>query len=83
MPDGVLRAELDDDEVILNPETGVYHLLNGSAKKLMESLDAGETLDQAIDSMASTSGANAQRVREDCEAFIHAMLQRGLLEESS
>ena len=39
MPPYVLRAELEGQEVLLNPETGVYHLVNepvGSSSTVFE-----------------------------------------------
>ena len=35
MPDGVLRADLDGDEVLLNPTTGAYHLLNQTGRQVV------------------------------------------------
>ena len=83
MPEGVLRAELDGDEVLLNPETGVYHLLNPPGKRLVEAFDSGATLEQAVDALAHDSGADAERVRGDSKSFVRNMVDRGLLEEAS
>jgi hypothetical protein len=81
MAAGVLRAELDGDEVVLNPETGIYHLLNPTGRKLVEAFDGGSSLEQAVATIASDAGIDEQRVREDSEVFIRAMVDRGLLEE--
>lgn len=83
MPEGVLRAELDGDEVLLNPETGVYHLLNPSGKLLVEAFDSGANIEQAVDALASDSGADVGRVRDDSESFVRNMVDRGLLEAAS
>jgi hypothetical protein len=34
-PAGILHAELDDEEVLLNPETGIYHLVNRTGRFLL------------------------------------------------
>jgi hypothetical protein len=83
MPDGVLRAELEGEEVLLNPATGMYHLLNASGRRLVLELDQGSSLEQAIESVAAASGANIDQVRSDCSAFLNDMLERGLLEEAT
>ena len=82
MPEGVLRAELDGEEVLLNPATGVYHLLNPTGRRLVVELDAGSSLEQVVDAMARAgSAADIERVRSDSASFVKGMLERGLLEE--
>lgn len=81
MPQGVLVAELDGDAVLLNPETGMYHMLNGSGRRLLDSFDAGASLAQAADALANAAGADADQVRADSESFVRSMIDRGLLEE--
>jgi hypothetical protein len=81
VPDGVLRAKLDDDEVLLNPTTGVYHLLNPAGRRIVEGLGQGASLDTLIASIATDTDTLAERVRSDTESFVHAMVERGLLEE--
>jgi hypothetical protein len=83
MPEGVLRAELEGDEVLLNPTTGVYHLLNRSGRRLVSAFDAGSTLEEAVEALATDSGIDVERAREDSESFVRAMVDRGLLEEAS
>jgi len=79
-PAGILHAEVDDEEVILNPETGIYHLVNRTGRFLLDRMDAGETLDQAIGSLSAGSGEDPQLVRGDSLSFVDAMTTRGLLE---
>ena len=81
MPEGVLRAELDGEEVLLNPATGVYHLLNSTGRRLIVEFDQGSPLEQAVDATAAGSVADIKRVRSDSASFVAAMLERGLLEE--
>jgi Coenzyme PQQ synthesis protein D (PqqD) len=80
MPAGILHAEVDDEEVLLNPETGMYHLLNRTGRFLLERMDAEETLDQAILSLSADAGEDLNRVKGDAMSFVEAMTTRGLLE---
>jgi hypothetical protein len=66
--------------VILNPTNGVYHLLNATAVFLLEQLECGATLDEAVHELARDSGQPAEVVNHDADAFINAMLDRRLLE---
>ena len=81
MPRGVLRAELDGDEVLLNPETGVYHLLNHTARSVVTAFDDGSTLEAAVDRLAEDAEVDRSQVQADAELFVRSMLGRGLLEE--
>jgi PqqD family protein of HPr-rel-A system len=81
MPEGVLRAELDGELVLLNPESGVYHLLNPTGRRVMDSLDSGADLDGAVQDLATTSGVDPERARIDAEAFVRDLVERGLLAE--
>jgi hypothetical protein len=80
-PKGVLVAELDGDAVLLNPDTGMYHMLNPSGRRLLNSFDAGASLDQAIEELASDASVGPDQVRADSESFVRSMIDRGLLEE--
>jgi hypothetical protein len=81
MPEGVLRAELEGDEVLLNPATGVYHLLNPAGRRVVEGLGEGSSIDALIAAIATDSATEVEQVRRDTESFVRAMVDRGLLEE--
>jgi hypothetical protein len=76
----VLRAELDGDEVLLNPETGVYHLVNATGKTILDSLAEGRDLQDGVDQIARDTGVPVDRVSRDADAFVAAMVGRQLLE---
>ena len=82
VPDGVLRAQLEGDEVMLNPTTGVYHMLNRTGRLLIESLQHGRSLDEAVDEIAAASHAPRDSVMADARSFLSAMLERGLVREA-
>lgn len=82
VPDGVLRAELEGEEVMLNSATGVYHLLNKTGRFVIDSLQRGRSLDEAVDEIVARSGTSHAQVMEDARSFVAAMLERGLIEEA-
>jgi Coenzyme PQQ synthesis protein D (PqqD) len=80
IPDGVLRATVEGEEVLLNEETGVYHLVNQTGRSLIRSFEVGNSLERAVLELARMTGEDQQRVAADASAFVHAMVTRGLLE---
>ena len=81
LPAGVLRASLDDEEVLLNQQTGLYHLLNPTGAELLRLMGEGHTLDEAADALADATGMSRARVRGDARSFVGEMTRRGLLVE--
>lgn len=82
LPPTVLRASLDEEEVLLNTETGVYHLVNATGRALLASFEAGLDLEGAARRLTEETGRAPDRVLSDSRAFVRAMAQRGLLEEA-
>lgn len=80
-PAGVLRAEVDGQEVLLNPDTSVYHLVNKTGRALLVRLESGDTLEDAIERLSDETGQTPERIESDVRAFVDAMSERGLLEE--
>ena len=79
----VLHAEVEGEEVLLNPRTGVYHLVNRTGRELLVRMEAGDSLESAIHALAEASGEEIGRVRRDALAFVGAMTDRGLLEAAA
>lgn len=82
MPDHVLRAELEGDEVLLNTSTGVYHLVNATGKAVLSELDRSATLDEAVSSISRSFGTEEATVRQDVVRFLDALERSGLLEKA-
>ncbi len=78
---GVLRAPLEREEVLLNPETGMYHLANVTGRAVLAALEAGETLEEVAKRIAEGTGVIPEQVCADVEAFVRALVARGVLEE--
>jgi Coenzyme PQQ synthesis protein D (PqqD) len=81
LPDGVLQASLHDEKVLLNQQTGLYHLLNPTGVELLRLMGEGHTLDEAADAIADATGMSKARVRRDARSFVDEMTCRGLLVE--
>ena len=79
----VLHAEVEGEEVLLNPRTGVYHLVNRTGRELLVRMEAGDSLESAIHALAEASGEEIGRVRRDAVAFVGTMADRGLLEAAA
>jgi hypothetical protein len=77
--DGVLRAELDGEAVLLNPDTGVYHLLNSTGVTVLDRIERDGDPTPAVDEISERSGVEADRVADDVQAFISALIERKLL----
>ena len=86
MPSHVLRAELEGQEVLLNPETGVYHLVNETGRELLDGLRDGLTIQEARDMLIHAfAGDILDRVkieplRQALETELYAQLARDLAE---
>jgi hypothetical protein len=82
IPAGILRARLeaDDQEVLLNPRTGMYHMLNPTASILVSELSGGASLEEAVGVLVEKADVEAGVARADADAFVSDMHSRGLLE---
>ena len=81
MPAEVLRAKVEGDEVLLNPETGIYHLVNPIGRIVIEALDEAAEPDRAVVELVRRFGVDQDQAERDVEAFVRALLERKLLEE--
>jgi hypothetical protein len=69
-----------DDEVLLNPTTGMYHMLNPAGREIVGRLEDGATVEEAAQALASGGRVDLQVARADADEFIREMIHRGLLE---
>lgn len=80
--DGVLHAEVSGEEVLLDPDVGIYHLVNATGHRLLERMSEGASLNDAVMTIADEWGRPADEVRADAEPFIAGMLERRLITEA-
>ena len=79
IPSAVLRADVGDEDVLLNTETGQYHVLNETGRTVLSVLEAGSTTDEAATTLATRTGTPIEQVRGDVETFVQALVDRRLL----
>ena len=79
LPSGVLRAQVGDEEVLLNTATGQYHLLSGSGPRVLSELEAGRSVTEICDRLADASGKDPAGISSDVEGFVAELVARGLL----
>jgi Coenzyme PQQ synthesis protein D (PqqD) len=79
LPSGVLRTQVGEEEVLLNTETGQYHLLRGSGPAVVAELEAGRSLPEICDRFAERSGKDPAGISSEMEAFVGQLVDRGLL----
>jgi Coenzyme PQQ synthesis protein D (PqqD) len=82
VPSGVLRAELDGQEVLLKPSRGIYHLVNETGRVVLNRLEEGKTLEEIVDELSTTWKQSPATVEADARTFVDALLERGLLESA-
>jgi len=75
----VMRAKLADDEVLLNTETGQYHLVNRTGREVIGEIERSGTTGAARDRLVAETGAAPDVVDGDVASFVDALLARGLL----
>jgi coenzyme PQQ synthesis protein D (PqqD) len=83
VPSGVLRAELEGEEVLLNPSRGIYHLVNETGRAVLNRLEEGKTLEEVVDELSTTWEQPQSTVQADAQLFVDALLERGLLESAA
>lgn len=81
VPGGVLRAELEGKEVLLDPARGTYHLVNETGRRLLAGFESGKSVTEVVQDLTGASGELPSRVASDVDAFVRAMMERGLIEE--
>jgi DNA-binding MarR family transcriptional regulator len=79
LADGVLRAELEGEAVLMNPDTGQYHLLNPTGVRVLDAIERNDDVSDAVSDLARRGGVSEATVDADVQAFVDALLERGLL----
>lgn len=68
------------EEVLLNPQSGMYHLVNPTGRALLRHMEGGRTFEEAVRALSDETGQPVERVAADAAAFVEGMVARGLLE---
>lgn len=81
--DNVLFQKVDNETVILEPETGQYFTLDPIGTFMIENLQLGLTLSQVTENVLKTYKASKNEVETDLQDLINNMVSQGLLMEVS
>ena len=80
LPDHVVYRSFALETVVVNLERGVYHGLNPTAGRMLESLERAPSARVAARSLADELGEPVERIEADLAAFTADLLDRGLIE---
>ncbi len=82
VPDHVVYREFVNETVVLNLETGTYHGLNPTGGKMLESLGAAATVQEAAAVLAAHYERPQPEIEDDLCEFCLDLNDRGLVELS-
>ena len=80
---GVLRAELEGEAVLMNPETGQYHLLNATGVEVLDSIERDGRVTDVIPLLVRQSGLSESSIATEVQSFVQSLLDRRLLDLES
>src|SRR4051812_2463925 len=78
-PEHVVYRDFADETVILNLQSGMYHGLNGTAARMLETLSSGVSVDAAIDSLSDEFGQPRAVIERDVLELCRTLAERGLI----
>ncbi len=77
--DAVVSAELDDELVLLNVETGVYYGLNELGARVWSLLGSGHGEAEIVDRLAGEFDVERATLEADVRAFLADLAAAGLI----
>ena len=82
LPNHVVYRSFALETVVVNLERGVYHGLNPTAGRMLESLEGAPSARVAARSLADELGEPLERIEADLAAFTADLVDRGLIESA-
>jgi hypothetical protein len=79
VPEHVVYRDFGDETVILNLESGMYHGLNATAARMLETLESGVPVSQAVDTLSAEFGQPREVIERDVVSLCRALGDRGLI----
>jgi coenzyme PQQ synthesis protein D (PqqD) len=80
MPRNVVYRTFATETAVLNLETGRYHGLDETGRRMLELLEASPTVSRAAAALAAESGRPRSEVEPHLLAFCAQLVARGLIE---
>ncbi|MEA2440589.1 MAG: hypothetical protein QOH76_2013 [Thermoleophilaceae bacterium] len=79
VPEHVVYRDFADETVILNLESGMYHGLNATAAKMLETLESGPSVQTSIDTLVEEFGQPREVIERDVLTLCRSLASRGLI----
>ena len=79
IPPQVMSRIVGDETVLLDLASGVYFGLDGVGKRIWESVEKGNSLDQAAAAIVSEYDVDEAQAQTDVLEFASSLVERGLL----
>jgi hypothetical protein len=80
IPDHVVHRDFSQETVVLNIETGQYHGLNATARRMFAALHESESIGCAAVALAREFAMPREQIERDLLELCAALADRGLLE---
>ena len=80
VPEHVVHRDFQEETVVLNLETGQYHGLNATARRMLAALVEADSIALAAVMLEGEFGVPRARVERDLVELCDALVARGLLE---
>lgn len=80
LPQHVVHRTFVAETVVLNLRTGKYHGLNVTAGRMLEALEAAETIGDSVPELAAEFDVGDEQIRTDLLSLCRGLLERGLIE---
>ena len=80
VPDHVVHRDFPGETVVLNLETGRYHGLNATARRMLGALEEADSISCAAAALAREFRVSCDEVERDLLDLCASLADRGLLE---
>jgi Coenzyme PQQ synthesis protein D (PqqD) len=80
IPEHVVHRDFQEETVVLNLETGQYHGLNPTARRMLAALVECDSIDLAATALEAEFGVPRSRIERDLVDLCDALVARGLLQ---
>ena len=79
VPEHVVHRSFQEETVVLNLDSGMYHGLNPTAARMLEQVEASDSVAAAVDVLAEEFGQPRERIESDVLTLCRALEERGLI----
>jgi Coenzyme PQQ synthesis protein D (PqqD) len=80
IPNHVVHRDFEEETVVLNLETGQYHGLNVTARRMLAALVAADSIGAAVAALEEELAVPRSRIERDLLDLRDALIARGLLQ---